>query len=310
MSFQLVIVDAFTSHAFGGNPAAVCFVDGDEPSEAQLQAIAAEMNLSETAFVRALDAAAGSYALRWFTPTVEVNLCGHATLATAWALFSERSVATPRLCFHTLSGVLTVERDESDARVLRMEFPLGASAPVQLPDATLTALRAALWPASSESRHCAFTGLYFCAKTRKLLVRVDDERHVHAVVLSPAALVAVFPAGSAPTTGLPDVRGVAVTTSNVAPAADYAICSRYFAPWVGINEDPVTGSAHTALAAMYAPLLGHTFRARQASHRNGIVTVSIDPHRVPAGRVWLSGEAVTVLRGSLDVSKAPAAKQQ
>lgn len=303
-SFQLVIVDAFTSHAFSGNPAAVCFLESAEPSDAQLQAIAAEMNLSETAFVRALDAAAGSYSLRWFTPTVEVNLCGHATLATAWALFSERGVAVPRLCFHTLSGPLTVERDEADARVLRMEFPLGASAPVQLPDAILAALRAALWPVTSDSRDCAFSAVYFCPKTRKLLIEVDDERHVHAVVLVPADLVAVFPAGSAPSTGLPDVRGVAVTTSRVAAGADYQICSRYFAPWVGINEDPVTGSAHTALAAMFAPRLGHTFRARQASHRNGLLTVSIDPQRVPAGRVWLSGEAVTVLRGSLDVSKA------
>jgi PhzF family phenazine biosynthesis protein len=301
----IVVIDAFTSRAFSGNQAAVCVLESASSlSAAQMQQIAAEMNLSETAFVHAIDATAGTYHLRWFTPQVEVNLCGHATLATAWALFSERHVQPRCLRFQTLSGELTVERDDADANVLRMDFPLGASALVQLPDATLTALRAALWPATSASRQCAIAAVYFCPKTKKLLVEVDSETHVHAVALSPAELVAVFPPGSATSTGLPDVRGVAVTTSNVAAGADYRICSRYFAPWVGLNEDPVTGSAHTALAAMYAPRLGHTFRARQASQRNGFMTVSIDPARVPAGRVWLSGQAVTVLRGALDLSTA------
>jgi PhzF family phenazine biosynthesis protein len=300
-SFDLVIVDAFTATPFGGNPAAVCFVDSAAvaPSDALRQQIAAEMNLSETAYVQAVDAAQGAYSLRWFTPQVEVNLCGHATLATAWALFNERRVEARRLSFATLSGELIVERDAHDAALLHMEFPLGAPIAVSLGDATVDALRRALWPADSPSRQCEFRHVHFCAKTRKLTLELADECHVLALKPSAADLVAVFQLGSSS----PDVRGVIVTSAGVPPAADYQVVSRYFAPWVGIPEDPVTGSAHTVLAAYYASRLGHTFRARQASQRNGFLVLSTDPARVPAGRVLLSGNACTVLRGKLDLGK-------
>lgn len=300
-TFELVIVDAFTSSAFGGNPAAVCFVDSAEsaPSDALRHQIAAEMNLSETAFVQPLDDSQALYSLRWFTPQVEVNLCGHATLATAWALFAERRVAPRRLSFATLSGELIVERDAQDASLLHMEFPLGAPNAVVLGDAVLDALRRALWPADSSSRTCEIRHVHFCAKTRKLTLEVADERDVLALKPTGADLVAVFPPGSSS----PDVRGVIVTTANVPADADYKVASRYFAPWVGIPEDPVTGSAHTVLAAYYAARLGHTFRARQASQRNGFLVLSTDPARVPAGRVLLSGNACTVLRGKLQFTQ-------
>jgi PhzF family phenazine biosynthesis protein len=289
---SLVVVDAFTSTPFGGNPAAVCILDAnDNSSDALKQLIAAEMNLSETAYVQPRDDSESNFSLRWFTPLVEVNLCGHATLATAWALFTESKVKSRRLSFHTLSGELIVERDETDDSLLHMQFPLGA--PANIDSAAFSAkLCAAL-----NLNAAAVVNVAFCAKTRKLTVEVNSESDVLALNPSAVDLVAVFPAGSSS----PDVRGVIVTTANVPSGSDYQICSRYFAPWVGITEDPVTGSAHTVLAAYYAERLGKKFRARQASRRNGFLFINTE--RVPAGRVLLSGNACTVLRGKLDLSK-------
>jgi PhzF family phenazine biosynthesis protein len=257
------------------------------------------MNLSETAFVQPLDDSQALYSLRWFTPQVEVNLCGHATLATAWALFAERRVAPRRLSFATLSGELIVERDAQDASLLHMEFPLGAPNAVVLGDAVLDALRRALWPADSSSRTCEIRHVHFCAKTRKLTLEVADERDVLSLNPSAVDLVAVFPAGSSS----PDVRGVIVTTANVPSGSDYQRLRRVtLRHGSAFSEDPVTGSAHTVLAAYYAERLGTDVSCTSSIATQWISLLSTTA-RVPAGRVLLSGNACTVLRGKLDLSK-------
>ena len=260
MPLPLFVLDAFTPRPFAGNPAAVCLLDGPRP-EAWMQALAAEMNLSETAF---LLGEGDAFRLRWFTPKAEVDLCGHATLASAHVLWSEGVSALPVLRFHTRSGLLAAAR-EGDSMIL--DFPAVRAAPVSEDPGLARALGVSL-------RHLARNGMDY-------LVEVADEATVRALKPDLAA-VADLP-----------VRGVIVTAAS----AEYDFVSRFFAPRVGVPEDPVTGSAHCALGPFWAERLGKSeLRAYQASPRGGEVGVS-----VRGDRVHLAGRAVTVVRGQVIV---------
>jgi len=228
-----------------------------------MQDVAAEMNVAETAFVT--PRGDGGFDLRWFTPTVEVALCGHATLASAHVLWEERTLPVDeRAKFHTQSGVLTAWRHGDS---IRMDFP---SEPAVERDAP-PALRAALG-----------ARLSFAGKNRMdWLVEVADEPTVRSIRPDLAKIVEL------------EVRGVIVTARASSP--DYDFVSRFFAPGAGVNEDPVTGSAHCALAPYWARKLQKTeLRAYQASARGGRVTCDVN-----GDRVVLGGRAVTVLKAKL-----------
>src|SRR5262245_6063309 len=262
MSWIVYQVDAFTERPFAGNPAGVCILDRPA-AESWMQSVASEMNVAETAFlVRRPD---GAFDLRWFTPTLEVDLCGHATLASAHILWDEGVLpAGERTRFHTKSGVLTAWRD---AGAIRMDFPSEAVTGTEAPATLVEALRVPL----------AFSG-----KNRMdWLVEVADE----------AAVLAVRPEMRALT--MLDGRGVIVTARSASAGRDFV--SRFFAPAAGVDEDPVTGSAHCALAPYWAAKLGKTtLTGYQASPRGGTVQCTVD-----GDRVVLGGQAVTVLRAKL-----------
>jgi PhzF family phenazine biosynthesis protein len=273
MPAPLLQIDAFADAPFTGNPAAVCLLDGPA-DEGWMQRVAAEMNLSETAF---LHPAQDGYALRWFTPAVEVALCGHATLASAHALYETGRLRRDQPArFHTASGLLTVAA--ADEGRLTMDVPATPPAPADdlpagLPEAFGVEPVWAGW-------------------TRfDLFVEVADEAAVRGLDPDPGA-VAVLGA-----------RGIIVTARADEgrpydfPRESYDFVSRFFAPGSGIAEDPVTGSAHCALAPFWAVRLGRdALTGYQASARGGLVGV-----RVRGDRVALTGRAVTVLRGELVV---------
>ena len=262
MSWIIYQVDAFADRPFLGNPAGVCILERAAP-EKWMQVVAAEMNVAETAFLVRRDD--GSYDLRWFTPTVEVDLCGHATLASAHVLWDERILpVAERARFHTKSGELTAWR-EGDT--IRMDFP---SEPV-----TSSAAPAAL----TEALSVPFS---FAGRNRMdWLVEVADEAAVKAVRPELRALVTL------------GVRGVIVTACSAAPGRDFV--SRFFAPGAGVDEDSVTGSAHCALAPYWAEKLGKdALTGYQASVRGGTVWCTLK-----GDRVILGGRAITILRAKL-----------
>jgi PhzF family phenazine biosynthesis protein len=253
-------VDAFTSAAFRGNPAAVCLLAAPRPTR-WLQAVAAEMNLSETAFVQPT---ARGFRLRWFTPKVEVDLCGHATLAAAHVLWTEGlAPGGAVLRFATRSGVLTATK--SGARI-ELDFPARPAEACRPPAGLAKALGAV--PQTVARNQDDY------------LVELRDEATVCGLQPDFAALAKL------------PVRGIAVT-ARVLRGLDFV--SRFFAPRVGVPEDPVTGSAHCALGPFWAAKLGRTtLRGFQASARGGIVEVELRGERA-----LLRGEAVTVVRGQL-----------
>lgn len=259
-------VDAFTDRPFTGNPAAVCPLGGGPwPSDALMQAVAAENNLSETAFVLGEPGTGGRYGLRWFTPTVEVDLCGHATLATAFVLWERLGEEASELVFETLSGELRVVRRTGGD--MGMDFPARPPAPCTAPRDLEQGL------GGRPRRIMAAHGNY--------LVVFETEAEVRALAPDMAALSRL------------DLEGVIAT----APAddADIDFVSRYFAPAAGIPEDPVTGSSHCTLTPYWAGELGKdVLRARQVSARGGEVGC-----RLEGDRVTVSGRAVLVLEGSL-----------
>jgi PhzF family phenazine biosynthesis protein len=255
-------VDAFTSDAFAGNPAAVCFLDR-ERDDGWMQSVAAEMNLSETAFLLPFGDA---WSLRWFTPSVEVALCGHATLASAHALWETGRLTTDAQArFETLSGSLFAVRAGDR---IELDFPAKLVEPVEAPPGLLEALGVE-----------RAIGVY--RNEFDFMVEVADE----------AAVVALAPKHI----GLGELpaRGVIVTAPAARADADFV--SRFFAPGSGVDEDPVTGSSHCALAPFWATRFGRTeLTGYQASRRGGFVHT-----RVVGDRVILGGHAVTVLRGEL-----------
>jgi PhzF family phenazine biosynthesis protein len=261
MPLPIVCVDAFTSRPFAGNPAAVCVLP--EPRDAAwMQHVAREMNLAETAF---LDRAADGFNLRWFTPTVEIDLCGHATLASAHVLWETGQVAaTEPIRFHTRSGVLTAVRQDD---WIELDFPVTPEQPVEIPAGLVEALGVA--------------PRYVGRSRFDYLVEVDDEEAVRNVRPDFHRLRAI------------SSRGVIVTSRSSMPGCDFV--SRFFAPASGIDEDPVTGSAHSCLAHFWSGRLHkNRFIAQQLSSRGGLLRVQLD-----GDRVRLSGQAVTVIRGEL-----------
>lgn len=261
MSQSIVQVDAFTDAPYKGNPAAVCVLDG-AVDEAWMQRVAQEMNLSETAFLYAEN---DGYRLRWFTPATEVDLCGHATLASAHVLWETgRLPASGEARFHTRSGLLACRRDRE---WIEMDFP--ATPPVEC-EAPLGLLESLGVEAVSVGK-----SLF------DYLVEAATEADVRRLQPDFARLAAV------------EARGVIVTAR--ADLDDVDFVSRFFAPAAGVDEDPVTGSAHCCLGPFWAERLGRTdLEARQISLRGGRVRVRLD-----GGRVKLYGQAVTVMTGEL-----------
>ena len=258
-------IDAFADRPFSGNPAAVCLLE-DEADAQWMQAVAAEMNLSETAFLRPVD---GGFELRWFTPAVEVDLCGHATLAAAHALWSEGIVdGGESIRFHTRSGLLTAtQRGE----LVELDFPATRPLAAGLNDVQVRELGDAL----------GVTPLHVGRSAFDLLVEVESESDLRAARPDFRRLTEFA------------ARGVIVTSRSVDPRFDFL--SRFFAPAVGVDEDPVTGSAHCCLGPYWSERLGKPeMTAFQASSRGGVVRV-----RVSGERVLLAGHAVTVFRGEL-----------
>jgi predicted PhzF superfamily epimerase YddE/YHI9 len=257
----VIQVDAFAERAFVGNPAAVCVLDG-EASDGLMQQIAMEMNLSETAFLRHRDD--GTWDLRWFTPTVEVDLCGHATLASAHVLWHEHGLGDPELAFATRSGIL---RARQLGVAIELNFPAVRGRLEEPPAGLLRALGAS-----------ALTVIRNRMDWLVELESADAVRQLNPDMHQLSALPA---------------RGVIVTAASDDPQYDFI--SRFFGPGSGVPEDPVTGSAHCALAPFWADRLGRTsLRAYQASPRGGAMNVVLD-----GDRVRLLGKAVTVLRGEL-----------
>jgi PhzF family phenazine biosynthesis protein len=263
MGQSVIQVDAFTARLFAGNPAAICVLTGPA-DDRWMQDVAREMNLSETAFLHPLDDDDG-FRLRWFTPVVEVDLCGHATLAAAHVLWEERHLPWDQPArFQTRSGLLTAERRGD---WIELDFPAEPALHAQPPEALSRALGVPILTAG-RNRFDA-------------LVEVDSEETVRRLTPDFGALAEV------------PVRGVIVTSRASTPGYDFI--SRFFAPRLGIDEDPVCGSAHCCLGPFWGPRLAKTdLTGYQASPRGGVVRV-----RLAGPRVVLSGQAVTVLRGEL-----------
>jgi len=262
MMQPIVQVDSFTDLPYRGNPAAVCVLDaaGDER---WMQDVAREMNLSETAFLHREE---DGFRLRWFTPVAEVELCGHATLAAAHVLWEDGWIRpTESARFLTLSGLLTAERGDG---WIAMDFPATPAEATELPAGLLAALGLTEAAAAGRSRF-------------DYLLEVADPAIVRGLAPDFGALARLTE------------RGVMVTSPSDVPGADFI--SRFFAPAVGVPEDPVTGSAHCCLAPWWAARLGRErLVGYQASARGGVVRVELRGDRVIIG-----GQAVTVLRGEL-----------
>ncbi|MBM3297874.1 MAG: PhzF family phenazine biosynthesis protein [Candidatus Aminicenantes bacterium] len=265
MSLPLFQVDAFTSKPYRGNPAAVCLLDRPA-SSSWMQMVAAEMNLSETAF---LLPERGGFRLRWFTPRVEVKLCGHATLASAHVLWEE-GILPPaaEARFRTRSGLLTAARR---GRWIELDFPSRPAGPAP-----------AAW-AAGLSEALKVKPVFIGRSVEDALLEIAGEDRVRELWPD---LVRIE--------RLP-VRGVIVTSRAAASSRGYDFVSRFFAPAVGVDEDPVTGSAHCVLGPYWAAKLGKkAMTACQVSPRGGILKVK------PAGdRVKIAGRAVTVFRAAL-----------
>ncbi len=262
MNPRIHVVDAFADRAFRGNPAAVCILK--EPrDDGWRQDVAREMNLSETAFLE--KRADGSYTLRWFTPAVEVDLCGHATLASAHILWETGELAAVETArFHTRSGILSASKKGD---WIEMDFPAEPEKPADIPPELAEAL--GVQPRYSGRNRFDY------------LIEVGDEQIVRDLSPDMTLLKKV------------DMRGVIVTSRSILEGFDFA--SRFFAPAVGVDEDPVTGSAHCCLGPYWGGKLGKTtLRAYQASSRGGILRVGLKDDRVLIG-----GQAVTVLCAEL-----------
>ena len=254
-------VDAFTNRPFAGNPAAICWLES-EADPIWMQSVASEMNLSETAFVRRLP---DGLELRWFTPTVEVDLCGHATLATAHALWSSDLVPQGKpLCFHTRSGVLTCTQNGD---FIELDFP--STPPTAVP--ITSALSEALGAQPSFLGKSCFDYLAVLDSAEAVRSLKPDFRKLEKI----------------------PVRGVIVTAPADDPSFDFV--SRFFAPALAVDEDPVCGSAHCCLTPYWAERLNKThLMAHQVSARGGVLRL-----RLNGDRVILGGQAVIVWRGEL-----------
>lgn len=254
-------VDAFAKDPYIGNPAAVTIV-ADFPEDVICQKIAAEMNLSETAFVKQLTD--GTFHIRWFTPTMEVKLCGHATLSAAHILFQEKRVPSKEITFTSLSGPLSVIKEEE---ALILNFPLQKTGP-DLPVETL------IEQLNIDESVVAAVQAY-----DDIILELENPEALRQLVLDSKNVLKI------------DCRGLIVTAKGKDP---YDFVSRFFAPRVGVDEDPVTGSAHCKLAHYWQQKLNkNSFVAYQASKRGGEIHITIQQDRV-----LLKGQAITIMEGN------------
>jgi PhzF family phenazine biosynthesis protein len=262
MSQSIIQVDSFTDKPFAGNPAGVCVMD-NAASEDWMQAVAAEMNLSETAFLYPIE---DGYHLRWFTPAAEVEMCGHGTLASAHVLWEEGHLKPDQTArFHAISGLLLASKVGD---LIELNFPATMVTPTQAPEGLEAALGTKILSVNDARWD--------------LLVELESEEVVRNLKPDIPALSQV------------ERRAIIVTGKAVTKGLDFV--SRMFAPNVGIPEDPVTGSAHCALGPYWMEILGKSeFTAFQASKRGGTVYVTVD-----GDRVRLRGHAVTVFKAELD----------
>lgn len=263
MKQTIIQVDAFTNTPFSGNPAAVCVLE-QPVAQTWMQSVASEMNLSETAFVSPQE---DDYNLRWFTPTTEVPLCGHATLATAHVLWTEGHLATDKAArFHTLSGLLSANLKGD---WIELDFPVNNSEITTKPEKLIAALGVS----------CKLV----VKNSFAYLVEVDSAEIVSNLQPNFSLLKTL------------DLANV-IVTSVADRNSEYDFVSRFFAPGLGIDEDPVTGAAHCCLAPFWRNKLGkNELLAYQASVRGGRVKVYYDG----GDRVFLQGQAVTILRGEI-----------
>lgn len=306
MSLPISIIDAFTSKPFSGNPAAVCIVDKVNQeilSEKMMQSIAAEMNLSETAFVFLREdkddfLQSKRFRLRWFTPTNEVALCGHATLASAASVFHAGN-HHDQIEFETMSGVLKADRRDCGGTkdMITLDFPLNPPEPI--PVEKVTAIVDAVLGSGSERP--ALAGAYISPTTGKLVLELDLVIHLNApknLNSSRQLLESLRPdlakLGAIQVEG---VRGVIVTI-QAQREEEHDFYSRYFAPWVGIPEDPVTGSAHTVLGPFWEKRLGKPeMKAFQCSKRGGDIRL-----RMEQDRIFISGEFRILMEGNFCIA--------
>ena len=261
MNLPIYQVDAFTDHVFGGNPAAVCPLESWLPDQT-MQSIATENNLSETAFIVPLN---GGYHIRWFTPVYEVDLCGHATLASAFVIFNHLDYQGEEIVFHSRSGELRVQKS-GDQMV--MNFPADIISEVSIPETLAASFN--ITPRS------AYKG-----KTDYLLI-YDSESDIQNLTPDFSLMRKT------------EARGVIVS----APGDEVDFVSRFFAPLAGVDEDPVTGSAHTTLTPFWVNQLGkNPLSARQISARGGVLAC-----RLEGERVFLTGQAQLYLTGNIYIS--------
>ncbi|MGB7603871.1 MAG: PhzF family phenazine biosynthesis isomerase [Lutisporaceae bacterium] len=268
---DIYIVDAFTKELYKGNPAAVVVIQ-EELDEQVMQSIAMELNLSETAFVNISQCENNIYPLRWFTPKIEVPLCGHATIATSKILFDVIGIKDNELKYITKSGILKSRKHQGK---ISINFPIDQPEEIEAPQLLLQTLGIG-----------KFVNCIYGKQTKKLVIHVSNSHEI--LDINPD-----FEKMKNLSFDI-DVKGVGVTAQG---NDSYDFISRYFNPWAGVNEDFVTGSVHTLLAPYWAKLLGkNELKAYQASSRGGELELRLDSH----GRIELLGEAIIVLRGKLE----------
>jgi len=281
---SIFVVDAFTRSLFSGNPAGVCISEKNIEDKLKLQ-IAREMKHSETAFICNIDKENHIYGLTWWTPLTEVKLCGHATLASAYVLFSQNPHST-KMTFKTLSGDLIVTKKDE---LFQLDFPRGNCSPITLPEETKQNLKSALNLDPSDIIENSYDPV-----SGKLILEVSHYNAIKNLQPNSNRLLSVpFPV---------NVRGISVSTTNMEGShfkEAYDFASRYFAPWVGIDEDPVNGSSHTILGTYYAKKLNKTkFLAYMASERSGVIGVELSGEN----RVLLEGSATLTLSGRIRIN--------
>ena len=267
MKIPVFQIDAFTDEPFSGNPAAVCPLDNWLPDDV-MQAIAAEMNLSETAFFVPSERSDSDYDLRWFTPTIEVELCGHATLASGHVVLSQIDPELDQVRFHTRSGLLGVERRNE---MLELDFPINSPEIMTDPN-ELEATRQALGATPSEIHHANTTVAVFDSQREVAALQPD---FLAVTRLNEPWLLATAPADS----------------------DEYDFVSRFFVPTAGINEDPATGSTHTILTPYWGERLGKSeLVGRQISKRGGTMHC-----RLAGDRVKIAGNIAEIMHGELTI---------
>lgn len=277
MEFKIYLIDAFTKEPFKGNQAAVCLLE-KELEDSILQKIAAEMNLSETAFILPTSIP-NKYDLRWFTPTTEVDLCGHATLASSHVLFNELKHESISIDFSTKSGILSVSKVSHSDSIL-MSFPSDYSEIIGINSDILDALNISQDDVVQMS---------LSNNQQYLTIELKNQSKVKEIKPDYVKLIAYT-----------EIKLGGIIITSKADDKNFDFVSRFFTPWFGINEDPVTGSAHTTLTCYWQKILNKdNFKAMQISERTGVVHTGIDKN---SERVLIQGEAITILKGKFLLS--------